>query len=132
MSFSGVWKIVVQLLLPFTAGLFLIISVSVILQVGSFKLTGRRVFRMAPIHHHFQYKGWPESKIVLLFTPSAIYTLDADGNVSEIAGSRSVGRTQVHPANGIIPVRNEMIVLGASALFLVLDTRFAGEAACPR
>ena len=74
----------------------------------------------------------PESKIVLLFTPSAIYTLDADGNVSEIAGSRSVGRTQVHPANGVIPVRNEMIVLGAAALFLVLDTRFAGEAACPR
>jgi phospho-N-acetylmuramoyl-pentapeptide-transferase len=56
-----------ELLLPFTAGLFLIISVSVILQVGSFKLTGRRVFRMAPLHHHFEMLGWPEIQIVVRF-----------------------------------------------------------------
>jgi hypothetical protein len=74
----------------------------------------------------------PESKIVLIFTPNAIYTLDADSNVSEVAGSRGVGRTPLNPTSGIIPVRNEMIVLGANALHLVLDTRFAGEAACPR
>jgi hypothetical protein len=74
----------------------------------------------------------PESKIVLLFTPNAIYALDAAGNVNEIAGSRTVGRTQLSFVQGIIPVRNEMMVLGASALHLVLDTRFAGEEACPR
>ena len=56
-----------ELLLPFTAGLFLIISVSVILQVGSFKLTGRRVFRMAPIHHHFEQLGWSEPTVVIRF-----------------------------------------------------------------
>ena len=49
------------------AGLFLIITVSVILQVGSFKLTGRRVFRMAPLHHHFEMRGWPEIQIVVRF-----------------------------------------------------------------
>lgn len=56
-----------ELLLPLIAGLFLIISVSVILQVGSFKLTGKRVFRMAPLHHHFEMKGWPEIQIVVRF-----------------------------------------------------------------
>jgi phospho-N-acetylmuramoyl-pentapeptide-transferase len=56
-----------ELLLPFTAGLFLITTVSVILQVGSFKLTGRRVFRMAPLHHHFEMLGWPEIQIVVRF-----------------------------------------------------------------
>lgn len=56
-----------ELLLPFIAGLFLIISVSVILQVGSFKLTGKRVFRMAPLHHHFEMLGWPEIQIVVRF-----------------------------------------------------------------
>jgi phospho-N-acetylmuramoyl-pentapeptide-transferase len=56
-----------ELLLPFIAGLFLITTVSVILQVGSFKLTGRRVFRMAPLHHHFEMLGWPEIQIVVRF-----------------------------------------------------------------
>jgi len=54
-----------ELLLPFIAGLFLITTVSVILQVGSFKLTGKRVFRMAPLHHHFEMIGWPEIQIVV-------------------------------------------------------------------
>ena len=54
-----------ELLLPFIAGLFLITTVSVILQVGSFKMTGRRVFRMAPLHHHFEMLGWPEIQIVV-------------------------------------------------------------------
>lgn len=54
-----------ELLLPFIAGLFLITTVSVILQVGSFKWTGRRVFRMAPLHHHFEMLGWPEIQIVV-------------------------------------------------------------------
>ncbi|MBK9741305.1 MAG: phospho-N-acetylmuramoyl-pentapeptide-transferase [Actinobacteria bacterium] len=56
-----------ELLLPLTAGLFLITALSVILQVGSFKLTGRRVFRMAPLHHHFEMLGWPEIQIVVRF-----------------------------------------------------------------
>ena len=56
-----------ELLLPLMAGLFLIESLSVIGQVGSFKLTGRRLFRMAPIHHHFEMAGWPEVNIVIRF-----------------------------------------------------------------
>jgi phospho-N-acetylmuramoyl-pentapeptide-transferase len=56
-----------ELLLPLIAGLFLITTVSVILQVGSFKLTGKRIFRMAPLHHHFEMQGWPEIQIVVRF-----------------------------------------------------------------
>lgn len=56
-----------ELLLPLIAGLFLIVTVSVILQVGSYKLIGRRVFRMAPLHHHFEMRGWPEIQIVVRF-----------------------------------------------------------------
>jgi phospho-N-acetylmuramoyl-pentapeptide-transferase len=56
-----------ELLLPLTAGLFLIMALSVILQVGSFKLTGKRVFLMAPLHHHFEMLGWPEIQIVVRF-----------------------------------------------------------------
>jgi len=56
-----------ELLLALTAGLFFIVTVSVILQVGSFKLTGKRVFRMAPLHHHFELRGWPEILIVVRF-----------------------------------------------------------------
>lgn len=56
-----------ELLLPLIAGLFVIISISVILQVGSFKLTGKRIFRMAPLHHHFEMLGWPEIQIVVRF-----------------------------------------------------------------
>ncbi len=49
------------------AGIFVIETLSVILQVTSFKLTGRRIFRMAPIHHHFEKKGWPEPKVIVRF-----------------------------------------------------------------
>jgi len=49
------------------AGIFVLETVSVILQVVSFKLTGRRMFRMAPIHHHFELKGWPEPKVIVRF-----------------------------------------------------------------
>jgi len=42
-------------------------TVSVILQVASFKLTGKRIFRMAPIHHHFELKGWPEPRVIVRF-----------------------------------------------------------------
>ena len=56
-----------ELLLPLLAGLFLITALSVIGQVGSYKLTGRRIFRMAPLHHHFEMLGWPEIQIVVRF-----------------------------------------------------------------
>jgi phospho-N-acetylmuramoyl-pentapeptide-transferase len=56
-----------ELLLPFIAGVFVIELVSVILQVGSFKLRGKRIFKMAPIHHHFEALGWQESKIIARF-----------------------------------------------------------------
>jgi phospho-N-acetylmuramoyl-pentapeptide-transferase len=48
-------------------GIFVLETASVILQVASFKLTGRRIFRMAPIHHHFELKGWAEPKIIVRF-----------------------------------------------------------------
>jgi phospho-N-acetylmuramoyl-pentapeptide-transferase len=56
-----------ELVLAIIGGLFVLEAVSVIVQVGSFKLTGRRVFRMAPLHHHFEKEGWAESKIVVRF-----------------------------------------------------------------
>jgi phospho-N-acetylmuramoyl-pentapeptide-transferase len=56
-----------QLLLFILGGLFVIITASVIIQVGSFKLTGRRVFKMAPLQHHFELMGWPETTIVIRF-----------------------------------------------------------------
>jgi phospho-N-acetylmuramoyl-pentapeptide-transferase len=48
-------------------GLFVLEALSVILQVGSFKLRGKRVFRMAPLHHHFELSGWAEPKIIVRF-----------------------------------------------------------------
>ncbi|CAN5852775.1 phospho-N-acetylmuramoyl-pentapeptide-transferase [soil metagenome] len=54
-----------QLLLPVVGGLFVLETMSVILQVGSFRLFGRRVFRMAPIHHHFELGGWPETTVII-------------------------------------------------------------------
>ena len=53
--------------LAIAGGLFVLEAASVIIQVASFKLTGKRVFRMAPIHHHFEQKGWPESTVVIRF-----------------------------------------------------------------
>jgi len=56
-----------QLLLMVLGGLFVIITLSVMIQVGSFKLTGKRVFRMAPLQHHFELMGWAETTIVIRF-----------------------------------------------------------------
>ncbi len=65
----GVIAVIVrqELALLVLGGLFVIETVSVILQVGSFKLTGKRIFRMAPLHHHFELKGWPEPRIIVRF-----------------------------------------------------------------
>jgi phospho-N-acetylmuramoyl-pentapeptide-transferase len=56
-----------EFLLGIVAAVLVAEALSVILQVGSFRLTGRRIFRIAPLHHHFEYKGWPETKVVLRF-----------------------------------------------------------------
>jgi len=61
-----------EIVLAIIGGLFVLETLSVIIQVVSFKLTGKRIFRMAPIHHHFEKKGWPESTVVIRFWIIAI------------------------------------------------------------
>jgi phospho-N-acetylmuramoyl-pentapeptide-transferase len=56
-----------ELILIVVGGIFVMEAVSVMLQVGSYKMTGKRIFKMAPIHHHFEQMGWPESKIIVRF-----------------------------------------------------------------
>lgn len=56
-----------EIILFLMGGIFVLETVSVILQVASFKLTGKRIFRMAPIHHHFELKGWPEPRVIVRF-----------------------------------------------------------------
>ena len=56
-----------ELVLVVMGGVFVVETVSVMLQVASFKLTGRRLFRMAPLHHHFELKGWPEPRVIVRF-----------------------------------------------------------------
>lgn len=65
----GVIAIIVrhEIVLFIMGGVFVLETVSVILQVASFRLTGKRIFRMAPIHHHFELKGWPEPRIIVRF-----------------------------------------------------------------
>ncbi len=61
-----------EILLVFVGGLFVVEALSVILQVASFRTRGKRIFRMAPIHHHFELSGWPEQKVVIRFWIVAI------------------------------------------------------------
>jgi phospho-N-acetylmuramoyl-pentapeptide-transferase len=56
-----------EIVLAIIGGLFVLETISVIVQVASFKLTGKRVFRMAPLHHHFEKKGWAEPTVVIRF-----------------------------------------------------------------
>ncbi|KEI72507.1 phospho-N-acetylmuramoyl-pentapeptide-transferase [Endozoicomonas elysicola] len=65
----GVIAVIVrqEIVLIIMGGVFVMETVSVILQVGSYKLTGRRIFRMAPLHHHFELKGWPEPRVIVRF-----------------------------------------------------------------
>ncbi len=56
-----------EIVLAIAGGIFVLEAMSVIIQVASFKMTGKRVFRMAPLHHHFEQKGWPESTVVVRF-----------------------------------------------------------------
>jgi phospho-N-acetylmuramoyl-pentapeptide-transferase len=71
----------VDLLLPILGGLFVIETLSVILQVGSFRMFHRRIFRMAPIHHHFELLGWPETTVIIRFwILAAVFTSLALGS----------------------------------------------------
>ena len=65
----GVVAVIVrqEIVLFIMGGIFVLDTVSVILQVGSYKLTGRRIFRMAPLHHHYELKGWPEPRVIVRF-----------------------------------------------------------------
>lgn len=65
----GVVAVIVrqEIVLAIMGGLFVMETLSVILQVASFKLTGRRIFRMAPLHHHYELKGWPEPRVIVRF-----------------------------------------------------------------
>jgi phospho-N-acetylmuramoyl-pentapeptide-transferase len=56
-----------EIVLFIMGGVFVMEALSVILQVASFKLTGKRIFRMAPLHHHFELKGWPEPRVIVRF-----------------------------------------------------------------
>ena len=65
----GVIAVIVrqELVLVIMGGVFVVETLSVIIQVASFKITGKRVFRMAPLHHHYELKGWPEPKVIVRF-----------------------------------------------------------------
>ena len=65
----GVIAVVVRQEIVFflMSGIFVLETISVILQVGSYKLTGKRIFKMAPIHHHFELKVWPEPRVIVRF-----------------------------------------------------------------
>ena len=65
----GVVAVIVrqEVVLLIMGGVFVMETVSVMLQVASYKLTGKRIFRMAPIHHHFELKGWAEPKVIVRF-----------------------------------------------------------------
>ena len=65
----GVIAVIVrqEIILAIMGGVFVVETLSVIIQVASFKLTGKRIFRMAPLHHHYELKGWEEPKIIVRF-----------------------------------------------------------------
>ena len=65
----GVVAVIVrqEIVLLIMGGVFVVETLSVIMQVASFKLTGKRIFRMAPLHHHYELKGWPEPRVIVRF-----------------------------------------------------------------
>ena len=87
-----------ELLLVFIGGVYVLEGMSVILQVGSYKLRGKRIFKMAPLHHHFEALGWQESKIIIRFWIAGLVhgALRADyveaAMRHEIEGQHSAGR----------------------------------------
>ena len=94
-----------ELVLLIMGGIFVVETVSVILQVASFKLTGKRIFRMAPIHHHFELKGWAEPKVIvrfwiitLMLVLIGLATLEAALMAEERRSPRARSRTTVTAA----------------------------------
>ena len=82
-----------ELLLPFIGGVFVIEALSVILQVGSYKLRKKRIFKMAPIHHHFELLGWRESKVIVRFwIASLVFALFALTTLEVALGAGKRGR----------------------------------------
>src|SRR6202011_2023609 len=73
-----------QLLLPLIGGVFAAETLSVIIQVASYKTTRRRVFRMSPLHHHFELAGWPETKVTSRFWLSSVGPTD-EGTPEQVA-----------------------------------------------
>ena len=65
----GVVAVIVrqEIVLFIMGGVFVVETLSVIIQVASFKMTGKRIFRMAPLHHHYELKGWPEPRVIVRF-----------------------------------------------------------------
>ena len=65
----GVIAVIVrqEIVLIIMGGVFVMETLSVILQVASYKMTGKRIFRMAPLHHHYELKGWPEPRVIVRF-----------------------------------------------------------------
>src|SRR5206468_12759550 len=61
-----------ELLLGIVGGVFVLEALSVVIQVASFKMTGQRVFKMAPLHHHFEKSGWSEPKVIARFVIAAV------------------------------------------------------------
>ena len=96
-------------------------TVSVILQVASYKLTGQRIFRMAPIHHHFELMGWPEPKVIVRFwimTVILVFVGFVDPkitiNLKKLVGAGSV------PARGGVPMISSIVMgLGVTGLSCV-------------
>lgn len=83
-----------ELLLAVVGGIFVVEALSVIIQVASFKLRGKRVFKMAPIHHHFELMGWPESKVVLRFWIVAFILAILGVSILGLSGIKSKGRVR--------------------------------------
>ena len=89
-----------EIVLAIVGGLFVLETLSVIIQVASFKLTGKRVFRMAPIHHHFEQLGWTEPQIVIRFWIIAVVLALVGLVDAEAAVSRMIPVTDLRRQNG--------------------------------
>ena len=95
-----------ELLLLVIGGIYVAETLSVILQVASFKLTGKRIFRMAPIHHHFEMIGWSETKVMVRFwivtgilagLGFALYFVGTDRGEGEVSDARRHPRARPRP-----------------------------------
>jgi phospho-N-acetylmuramoyl-pentapeptide-transferase len=95
----GVLAVIVrqELVVLVMGGVFVLETASVILQVASFKLTGRRIFRMAPIHHHFELKGWAEPKVIVrqelvVLVMGGVFVLETASVILQVASFKLTGR----------------------------------------